>query len=67
MNINPEDIQVLTTLVNDSYCYYNLDNTFTTFKSIDDILYLIYSNKINSIIFYNLVTFQKINEIKKST
>ena len=66
MNINPEDIQVLTTLVNNSYCYDNLDNTFTSFKSIDDILYLIYSNEIMSIIFYNLVTYQKINEIKKA-
>ena len=36
------------------------------FKSINDILYFIYSNKINSIISYNLIDNKKINEIKKA-
>jgi WD40 repeat protein len=33
---------------------------------VTDILYLIYSNKHKSIIFYNLIDFKKINEIKKA-
>ena len=36
------------------------------FKSINDILYFIYSNNINSIISYNLIDNKKINEIKNA-
>ena len=48
-----------------SYGYYNYD-TFNVFESIDKILYLIYANKYGSIISYNLINFEKINEIKKA-
>ena len=44
---------------------YGVDNTMVTFKSIDDILYFIYSNRQCSIISYNLIDNKKINEIKK--
>ena len=64
---NPENIIYLTDLTNDSYCQYSfLDNIFAVFKSIDNLLYLIYTNENKSIIFYNLLTNQKINEIKKA-
>ena len=53
-------------LIEDSYSYYKLDNTFIAFNSIDNILYLIYSNKKYFIIFYNLIDNKKINEIKKA-
>ena len=50
----------------DSYCYIVLDNSFNVFKSIDNILYLIYTNKNNSIISYNLINNCKIIEIKNA-
>ena len=53
-------------LSNDSYAPCVLDNTFISFKSINDILYLIYANKRIDIIFYNIIDNKKINEIKKA-
>ena len=56
-------------IANDSYkhSYWsaNIDNTFTIFKSIDAIFYLIYS-KINSIINYDILHYKKISEIKNA-
>ena len=43
-----------------------LDNTYTVFNSYDDILYLVYSNIVSSIILYNLIDYKKINEIKNA-
>ena len=63
-NIN---LTYLFDLTKDSFIDYYLDNTFITFKSINNnILYLIYSNKYNSIISYNLNDNKKINEIKSA-
>jgi len=59
-------IKILNKISDDSNCIYWLDNTFTAFKSIDNILYLIYSNAKRSIISYNLVNNKKINEIKEA-
>ena len=42
------------------------DSSFILFKSIDDIFYLIFSNSIKSIVCYNLLNFQIINEIKNA-
>ena len=50
---------------NDSYSF-DIDNTFELFKSIDDIIYLIYSNNQKSIIVYNLIDNKKINTIKNA-
>ena len=67
VNHNPENIKYFNNLTNDSYCQYGfLDNIFSVFKSIDDIIYLIYTNEKKSIISYNLLTNQKINEIQKA-
>jgi len=51
-------------LINDSYINYEIENTFIVFNSIDNILYLIYSNKNFSIISFNLIDNKKVNEIK---
>ena len=40
-------------------------NAFNVFKSINNILYLIYSNKDISIISFNLINDKKLNEIKR--
>jgi len=53
-------------VIKDSYSYYEIDNSFIVFKSINNILYLIYANKKFSIISYNLIDIKKINEIKNA-
>ena len=63
ISTNPESINNFYELTNDSESFFFFDNTFCVFKSIDDILYLVYSNR-NSIISYNLIDRTKINEIK---
>ena len=50
----------------DSYTEYHLDNTFAAFKSINDIYYIIYSNKKRDIIFFDLLEKEIINVIKNS-
>ena len=65
-NPNIKYIEYSKDLIKDSYVDYNLDNTFCIFKSINNILYLIYSNEKNSIISYNLVDDKKINEINNA-
>ena len=47
----------------DSYIY---KNKFGIFKSINEIFYIIYIYGNYSIISYNLITFQKVSEIKKA-
>ena len=59
-------IEFLEDLVNDSYSPLWLDNTFCAFKSINNILYLIYSNINRSIISFDLINSIKINEIKNA-
>ena len=63
---NPKNIELLKDLVKDSKIKFDLDNTFCAFKSIYDILYLIYVDKNNSIICYNILDNIKVIEIKKS-
>ena len=63
---NPLNIQYLNDITKDSYSYFYLDNIFTVFNSIDNILYLIYATKNKSIISYNLVENKRINEIKNA-
>ena len=60
------DIKLLNDLTKDSYSDYILDNTFTLFKSIDDIIYLIYSNINKSIISYDILKYKKTMEIKNA-
>ena len=65
----PLKIQFSKNIMNDKpdkYEYYFIDNTFCVFKSINNIIYLIFANKNDSIISYNLTNFQKINEIKNA-
>ena len=65
-NSNPKDIIFLNDIVNDSYSCCWLINQFVVFSSINNILYLIYSNKNKSIIAYNIIDNKKINEIKNA-
>ena len=62
---NPKLIEYYKVLINDSKINSNNDS-FVTFKSTDNIYYLIYFNKKNSIISYDLALNKKINEIKNA-
>jgi len=53
-------------LTKDSYSNFLSDNSFITFKSIDELLLLIYSNKNKSIICYDIINKFKMNEIKNA-
>ena len=59
-----KSINYLSNITNDSYADFDLDKTFIVFKSIDDILYLIYSSEKGLIISYNLINDEKICSIK---
>ena len=63
---NPKDIQISINLMKNSSVKGYLDNTFSAFNSINNILYLIYTNEEKSIISYNLITNKKIIEIKNA-
>ena len=62
---DPKLIEYYKVLINDSDRNSNKD-AFVTFKSINNIYYLIYFDKKNSIISYDLVLNKKINEIKNA-
>ena len=62
---NPEGIQFQRNISNDSYTYWEIVNTFTVFKSINNILLLIYTNDFNSIIAYNLINNNNFWKLKK--
>ena len=61
---NPTDIKLLSDITNNSFSSINIDNTFTIFQSIKDILYLVYSTINKSIISYNLNEQKIIKELK---
>ena len=62
---DPKDIQFLKDIIEDSFDNFGLDNIFCVFKSVNNILYLIYSS-LKSIICYNIIDNKKINEIKNA-
>ena len=66
LNQNFYEVKFITDITKDSYALFGLDNTFCVFKSINDILYLIYTDINSSIISYNLIENIKINEIKNA-
>jgi len=65
LNSNKINYEFIKDIAIDSYSY-GLNSAMIAFKSIDDILYFIYSKK-NSIISYNFITNKKINELKEDS
>ena len=53
-------------ITTDSFCYLVQDNTFIEFRSLNDILYLVYSNEKKFIIIFNLIEFKKESTIKNA-
>ena len=64
--LNPKNIKYVKNIINDSYAIGGLDNTFSVFKSINNILYLIYANRNKSIISYDLINNKIITKIKNA-
>ncbi len=64
--INPENIHFLKNLTIDSYALMGLDNSICIFKSINEILYLIFSDINLSIICFDLKDDKKIIEIRNA-
>jgi WD40 repeat protein len=60
------NIKFFKDLTNDSFKEEIFLNTFYVFKSVNDIFYLVYSNRNLSIIFHNLIDNKKIGEIKNA-
>ena len=58
------NIHFLLDIVSDSFANLNIVKTFTVFHSLSNFLFLIYASENKSIIIYNLINNQKINEIK---
>ena len=63
---DPNNIEFLKYLSKDSYTSNCCDNIFTVLTSIDNIPYLIYTNRNYSILFYNLIEEKIVNEISKA-
>ena len=63
---NPEKLEFSNIITKDSYTGRVIDNTISVFRSIDDILLLIYGNKNKSIISYNLINDKIFKEIKNA-
>ena len=65
-NNKANDLEFFCDITNDSYSNLYFSNSFSVFNSLNQILYLIYSNKKNSIIHYNLNDNKIIKEIKNA-
>ena len=48
---DPRNLEAPEDLIEDSYAYHDITNTFALFKSIKDIYYITYSNKKNQLYF----------------
>ena len=56
---NPKDIISISDLTKEAYSDDISDNTFAVFKTIEDFLYVIFTNKNRSIICYNIIEQKK--------
>ena len=65
-NSSPKKMNFFSDIVNDSFGYTDLDNSFIVFKSINNIIYIIYSTINKSIICYDLIK-QKISKKIENT
>ena len=63
---NPNKIHLLSTLTEDSYSHWGIDNTFTVFTSLSNISYLVYATEEYSIRFYNLNEQKLVKEIENA-
>ena len=62
----PPNLMPSSILIDDSYSNYCTDNSFAVINSFDKILYLIYATKTKSIISFDIINNQKLNEVKNA-
>ena len=65
-NDNPKDIQYSNDVATDSFASFSYEDSFTVFKSINDILELVYATKDKSIIAYDLNNAKLLHKLFKS-
>jgi len=65
-SVNLDKIKFLSNITKDSYNHWCSDNSFIVFKSVDNIIYIIYSNEFKSIICFNLEESKKTCEIRNA-
>ena len=65
-NDNPKDIQYSNDVATDSFASFSYEDSFTVFKSINDILELVYATKDKSIIVYDLNKAKLLHKLFKS-
>ena len=58
------NIKFVRDITEDTYAVSNIDHSFVIFKSINDLLYIIYSNIAKSLLCYDLEKKRKIKELK---
>ena len=58
--------KILDNKIKDCYAAFYLDNTFCVFHTINNGLYLVYCDKRNAMICFDLINVQKISEIKNA-
>ena len=61
---NDVNIEYIKDLTKDSFAYEESVNSFSIFKSIDDLLIIIYANRSQSIISYDIINDKKLKEIE---
>ena len=65
-NFNPNQINESKVIIENSFSDWVFENTFITFKSFNGFFILVYATEQKSIIFYNLIHFQLISELKNA-
>ena len=65
-NKDPKILKFQKDLINDSFSSYPADNTSLIVKTIDDLLLIIYAKEDSTIICYNIINNQKVNEVRKA-
>ena len=60
------NIKFMKNIITDSYTINSFNNSFCQFQSIDNVIYIIYSNKNRSMISYNFFKNKKLAEIKNA-
>ena len=63
-NEEKPNLKLFCEVTKNSYGCFDLDNTFDVFRTVNDLLMLVYSTKSKSIICYDLVNFCILTEIK---
>jgi len=65
-NKDPKILKFQKDLIKDSFSSYPSDNTSLIVKTIDDLLLIIYAKEDSTIICYNIINNQKVNEVRKA-